>query len=155
MHKMTRIELEFISNIDMHLFMEKGMRGGLSFIAKRPSKANNKYMKCYDSGKESKYVIYLDANNLYGYAMSQYLPYSEFKWLNKKEVDRCDVDLIDESSSIGYILEVDLEYPDGLHKLHNDYPLAPEKFEISQNMLSKYCCDIADEYGIKLVEFIN
>ena len=107
-------------------------------------------MKCYDSDKESKYIMYLDANNLYGYTMSQYLPYSEFKRLNKKEVNRFDVDSIGENSSIGYILEVDLEYPSELHELHNDYPLAPEKVEPSQNMLSKYCCNIADEYGTKI-----
>ena len=72
---MTGIELELISDIDMHLFIEKGMRGGISYIAERHSKANNKYMKCYDSSKESKYITYLDANDLYGWAMSQYLPY--------------------------------------------------------------------------------
>ena len=67
------------------------MGGGISYIAKSPSKASNKYMKYYDSCKESKYITFLDANNLYGGAMSQYLPYSEFKWLNKKEVNRFDV----------------------------------------------------------------
>ena len=79
MLKMTGIESELISDIDMQLFNEKLMRGGISYIAKRHSKAINKYMKCYDSGKESKYITYLDANNLYGWAMSQYLPYSKFK----------------------------------------------------------------------------
>ena len=63
MLKMAGIELELISNIDMHLFVEKGMRGGISYISKRHSKANNKYMKCYDSSEESKYITYLDANN--------------------------------------------------------------------------------------------
>ena len=87
MLKMTRIELDLISDIDMHLFIEKGMRGGISYIAKRHSKANNKYMECYDSSKESKYITYLDANNLYGLTMYQYLPYSGFKWLNQKEID--------------------------------------------------------------------
>ena len=93
-------------------------------------------MKCYDSCRESKYIIYLDSNNLYGWEMSQYLPYSGFKWLNWKEIDRFDADSICENSSIGYILEVDINHPDGLHELHSDYPLAPEKVEISQNMLS-------------------
>ena len=79
MLKMTRIELDLISNIDMQLFIEKGMRGGISYIAKRHSKANKKYMRYYDSSKRSKYINYLDANNLYGWAMSQYLPYSGFK----------------------------------------------------------------------------
>ena len=82
--------------------------------------------------------------------MSQYLPYSEFKWLNQKEIDRFDVESIVENSSTGYIVEVDLNYPSQLHSMHNDYPLAPEKLEISQNKLSKYCCNIANEYGIKI-----
>ena len=69
----------------MHLFIEKGMRGGISCIAKRFSKVNNNYMQSYDEKKPSKYIMYLDANNLYGWAMSQYLLYSEFKWLNKKK----------------------------------------------------------------------
>ena len=66
MLKMTGIELELISDIDTHLFIEKGMRGGISYIAKRHSKANNKYMKCYDSSKESKFIMYLYAKKLYG-----------------------------------------------------------------------------------------
>ena len=69
MLKMTRIELDLISDIDMHLFIEKEMRSGISYIAKRHTKANNKYMECYDSSEESKYIIYLDANNLYGWAI--------------------------------------------------------------------------------------
>ena len=80
MLKMTGIKLDLISDIDMYLFTEKGMRGGVSFIAKRHSnKANNKYIKSYDSSKKSKYIIYLDANNLHGWAMSQLLPYGRFK----------------------------------------------------------------------------
>ena len=82
--------------------------------------------------------------------MIQYLPYGEFKWLSKKEIDKFDLNSIGENRSIGYILEVDLEYPSELHDLHSDYPLAPEKVEITQNMLSKYCSDIVDEYGIKI-----
>ena len=69
--------------------------------------------------------------------MSQYVPYSEFKWLNKKEISNFSLNSISESSFVGYILEVDLEYPSKLHELHNDYPLSPERLEISQNMLSK------------------
>ena len=86
MLKMTGIDLYLISDIDMHLFVEKGLSGGISCIAKRHSKPNNKCMKCYDSCKESIYVTYLDANNLYSVAMNQYLPYSGFKWLNRKEI---------------------------------------------------------------------
>ena len=113
------------------------MRRGISYISKRHCKANDKYMECYDISKESKYITYLDSNNLYGWEMSQYLPYSGFKWLNRKEIDRSDVNSIDKNSSIGYILELDLGYPSELHYLHNDYPLAPEKLEISQNNIAK------------------
>ena len=150
MLKMTTIELHLISEIDMHLFIKKGMRGGISYIAKRYSKSNNKYMDCYDSNEKSKYINYLDVNNLYGFAMSQYLPYSEFRWLNQKEISDFCLNSISENSSIGYVLEVDPEYPNELHELHNHYPLAPEKLEISQNMFSNYCFSIANEYGIKI-----
>ena len=152
MRKMTGIELELLLDIDINLFIEKGMRGVIVYIAKRHSKANNKYMTCYDGSEESKYIIYLDANNLYGWVMCQYLPYSAFKWLNQKE-SNFSWNLISENSLIGYILEVDLKYHGELHELHNDYPSAPEKFEISQNMLSNYCFNTANEYGIKIIGF--
>ena len=79
-------------------------------------------------------------NNLYGWAMSSYLPYSSFKWL--KNTDNFGGNSISEKSPIGYILEVDLEYPDELHVLHNDYPLAPEKLAIPYDMLSDYCKNV-------------
>ena len=75
---MTKIELELMTDIDMFQFTEKGMRGGISYIANRYGRANNKYMKEYDENKPSKYIMYLDANNLYGWAMSQYLPTGNF-----------------------------------------------------------------------------
>ena len=89
-------------------------------------------------------------NNLYDWAMSGYLPHGRFKWL--KNVDNFDVNSIGEESSIGYILEVDLKYPDKLHVLHNDYPLAPEKIGIPYDMLSDSYKRIADEYEIKVSE---
>ena len=76
-------------------------------------------------------------NNLYGWAMSEYLPYGGFKWL--KNVDKFDVMSVDEKSPIGYLVEVNLEYSDKLHELHNGYPLAPEKLAVSSDTLSKYC----------------
>ena len=87
-------------------------------------------------------------NNFYGWAMSKYLSYKGFKWL--KNFDQFDVISINEKNPIGYLLEVDLEYPDKLHELHNDYPLAPEKHAVSSDMLSKYCKKIADKYEIKV-----
>ena len=87
-------------------------------------------------------------NNLYGWAMSRYLPYGRFQWL--KNPDNFDVNSVSEKSPIGYVLEVYLEYPDKLHVLHNDYPLAPEKLAIPYDMLSDYCKKIVDEYEIKV-----
>ena len=147
MLKMTGVKLEKISDIDKYLFIEKGIRGRISYIAKRYAKANNKYMNDYDPKKPSTFITYLDMNNLYGWAMSEYLPYGGFKWL--KNVDEFDVISVSEKSPIGYFLEVDLEYPDELHELHNDYPLAPEKLAICSDMLSKYCKEI-DKYEIKV-----
>ena len=137
MLKMTGVGLEKMSDIDMYLFIEKGLRGGISYIAKRYAKANNKYMKDYDPKKPSKFISYLDMSNLYGWAMSSYLSYGEFK--SSKNVDGFDVNSISEKSPIGYILEVDLKYPDELHVLNNDCPLAPEKRAILYDMLSNYC----------------
>ena len=94
MLKMTEIEEKLISDIDTYLFIEKAMRGGISYIAKRHSKANNKYMKSYDSSKVSKFIMFLDANNLHSWTMSQYLPYSGFKWLIWEEIDRLDMNSI-------------------------------------------------------------
>ena len=89
------------------------------------------------SKKQSTFISYLDMNNLYGWAISEYPLYEGFKRL--KNNDKFDVMSINEKSSIGYFLEVDLEYPNKLHKLHNDYPLASEKLTVSCDMLSKYC----------------
>ena len=77
--KMTKTELEKISDPDKYMFFEKGMRGGVSYVNKRYSKANNKYCSDCDNKKPENYIIYLDMNNLYGQAMSQYLPYANFK----------------------------------------------------------------------------
>ena len=85
MLKMTGVKLEKISDIDKYLFIEKGLRGGISYIAKRYTKASNKYMKNYDSKKPSKYILYLDMSNLYGWAMSGYLAYVRFKWLKNDD----------------------------------------------------------------------
>ena len=147
MLKMTETKLELMSDVDMFQFIEKGMRGGISYIANRYGKANNKYMKEYDEKASSKYIMYLDANNLYGWAMSQYLPTGGFKWLNEKEVN---LSKYDDEFEKGLILEVDLEYPKELHDLHNDYPLAAEKIKVTENMLSPYCQKIAEQFGVKI-----
>ena len=148
MLKMTDIKLELMTDIDMFQFIEKGLRGGISYIANRYGKANNKYMKSYDEKAPSKYIMYLDANNLYGWAMSQYLPTGGFKWMKQEHIDKLDLSKYKEDSKKGLILEVDLEYPKELHNLHNDNPLGPEKVKVTEDMLSKYSKQIAEKYGI-------
>ena len=147
---MTGVKLEKISDIvsEKYLFIEKGLNGGISYIAKRYAKASKKCMTEYDSKKPSKLITYLDMNNLYDWAMSEYLPSEKFKWL--KNIDWFDVNSVSEKSPIGYILEVDLEYSDDLHVLHNDYPTAPEKLAIPYDMLSDFCKKVADKYEMKV-----
>ena len=103
-------------------------------------------MNDYDPRKQPTFISYM--NNLYGWAMSKYLPYERFKQL--KNVDEFDVMSINEKSLIGYLVEVDFEYPDKLNELHNVNPLAPEKLAVSSDMLSKYCKKIASKYEIKV-----
>ena len=91
MLKMTDIKLELIIDIDMFQFIEKGMRGGVSYIANHYGKENNKYIKEYDEKAPSKYMMYLDADNLYGWAMSQYLPTGGFRLLTEKEINKIDL----------------------------------------------------------------
>ena len=121
--KHSRVSLELLTDPDILLLFEKGIRGGISMISNRFGKANNKFMgEKYDPRSPSKYLAYLDANNLYGWAMMKPLPVGDFKWMNEKELGHW--------GDFPCILEVDLEYPRGLHDLHNDYPLAPERLKI-------------------------
>ena len=123
--KITGVELELLTDIDMLLMIEKGIRGGVSMISNRYAKANNKYMgDKFVASEISKYIMYLDANNLYGWAMSKPLPTHGFKWMKDSELEKWE--------KYSCILEVDLEYPKSLHDLHNDYPLAPEQIEVNK-----------------------
>ena len=130
MLKMTKINLELLSDVDKLLMIEKGIRGGISIISNRYGKANNKYMKDYNKKELSKYLMYLDANNLYGAAMSEKLPVHSFKWMTTQEIENIfNNQIVQVWEKTPCILEVDLEYPEKLHDLHNDYPLAPERVE--------------------------
>nr|XP_042902165.1 uncharacterized protein LOC122270103 [Parasteatoda tepidariorum] len=121
MLKTTEVEVELLTNYDMMLMLEKGTRRGISQCCNRYGRANNKYMKDYDKNKKSNYLMCLDANNLYGWAMSQYLPYGGFRWSNVSDVTQ-----VADDSDTGCIIECDLHYPAQLHNLHSDLPLAPE-----------------------------
>jgi len=109
----------------MLLMIETGIRGGVSMISTRYSKANNKHMKNFDPNQESKFIQYLDANNLYGWAMSQPLPLNNFEWMTENDLSNWRQ--FSDQEGKGCILEADLEYPKELHNLHNDLPLAPER----------------------------
>ena len=126
--KITGVELELLSDPDMLLMWERCIRGGISMISNRYGKANNKYMKGgFDKNKPSKYLIYLDANNLYGWAMSNKLPTHGFKWLTGGEIENLyENQVLQVWNKTSCILEVDLQYPEKMHNLHNDYPLCPE-----------------------------
>ena len=127
--KISKIILQLLTDPNMYLMVEAGIRGGISTITKRYAKANNPYMGSeYNPGEKTNYIMYLDANNLYGWAMSQPLPVDGFEWLPDclRWQDICGKD------GVGCILEVDLEYPKNLHDAHNEYPLAPESLEINK-----------------------
>ena len=155
-----------MSNIDQFQFIERGIRGDVSYICERYVKANNKYISDYDPTKPSTYITYLNANNLCGWAMSEDLPRGGFYWIpgeeidfSKKSISWFSLEEIDstekgiiwdltkksisldstEKTNKGLIFEVDLDYPEYLHDKHNDYPLAPESLEIKNYMLSDYC----------------
>ena len=123
----------------MPLMIEEGIRGGICHSIHRHARANNKYMKNYDENKESTYIQYLDANNLYGWAMSQKLPVNGFKWVNN-EINEEFIKNYDENSDKGYILEVDIKYPRKLHDLHSDLPFLPKRMKIDK--YKKLVCNL-------------
>ena len=147
MLKMTKIKLEFIvDSEDMYMFFEKGRRGGISYISNRYSKANYKYLNSYEPKQESKLIIYLDAHNLYGYAMSKFLPTSRSIWIDHE----FELNKYTSNTSKGWVLKVDLEYLKELRELHNDYPLALVKIEMKREMLFEYQLKIRDLYSIPI-----
>lgn len=137
MLKYTKIELELFTEVEMYEFCEKGIRGGLSQISKRHAVANNKYMSVYDPKKEDSYIVYLDANNLYGHSMSQYLPVRGFKW-NKEKWSNESIMNIGDGDKIGYKFKVDLRIPNSLHEHFNNYVPCPENIQIKKNDLNTW-----------------
>lgn len=148
--RVTGVKLELLTNPDMFLFFESGIRGGISTISKRYSRANNKYLANFNSSEPSKYIMYFDANNLYGWAMTQYLPVENFEWITQEEIASINVMNLADDGDVGYVFNVDLEIPTELHTLMNDYPLAPETIIIQPEMLSEYSKNLAKNYNRKL-----
>ena len=125
----------------MLIMFEEGTRGGMCQATYRYAKANNKYMKNYDKNKESSFLIYDDANNLYGFAMCKKLPVSDFKWVDDLSIFTEDfIKNYDENSDKGYILEVDVKYPEKIRMLHSDLAFLPERMKI--NKCTKLTCTI-------------
>jgi hypothetical protein len=159
----TDVKMSVFNNtqLDMHLFTEKGLRGGICLISNRYARANNKYISSYNPDEKSSYIMYLDANNLYGYAMIQSLPIDDFKWADPSIFTADYITNISDDSDTGCLLEVDLEYPKEIHDLHNDYPCAPESLAVTDNMLSEYSKQLKSKLSLgtsnikKLVPNLN
>lgn len=143
----TKVKLELISDVEMYQMIEKGIRGGLAQCSLRYAKANNKYLSTFDKNEPNTFLIYLDCVNLYGFAMMQKLPMNDFKYLDEQEIANFNVLNISKNSSVGYILEVDLNYPQNIHDDHSDLPFAAEKFaplgsrnkKLIANLYAKHC----------------
>ncbi|XP_031633841.1 uncharacterized protein LOC116347406, partial [Contarinia nasturtii] len=159
MLKYTRVQIELFTDVDMIYFIESSIRGGIAQVSHRYAKANNRYMnEKFDPNTPENYIMYFDANNLYGHAMSQSLPIGDYQWVennNNKIIDDYDANDEDAKSEKwlysqpdaimnlpddgqhGYIFEVDLHYPESLHDMHNDFPLCAEKRRLPDDAMLK------------------
>ena len=175
-------KIELLTDHDKYLFFESGIRGGLSQISKRHATANNKYMSNYNEKLEDEYILYLDANNLYGYSMCQYLPKGDFKWsTNEKFLINKNIEFkdhenlksyilnIEDNANIGYTFDINLTYnqvdkygnyskklTEQIHDLHNNYALACENKSIKKEMLNEWQQEDYKESNIsKLITNFN
>ena len=157
--KETKVELELLTDIDMHLFFEKGLRGGVSMVSKRFAKANNPqcpdHNETTNTSKPNNWIMYLDANNLYGWAMQQMLPVGGFTWCEDSPDFLNEILATPDDAAEGFLLEVDLEYPEHLHDAHNDYPLAPETLSVREDWLSDYQRLLVNQLGSKFTECVK
>lgn len=151
MLKQTHVQVELFTDIDKMLFVEKGVRGGISQCSKRHSEANNEYMGTdYDKNKLSKYLMYFDVNNLYGWAMTQPLPISDYSWISTDfyeniEEFESNVLKIPDDAEYGFMFEIDIEYPQNLHDLHNDYPFCSEHLNVGNSSQKKLVLTLHDK----------
>ena len=142
--KKTNFELELLTDYEMRLMVEEGIRGGICHGMQHYAKGNNKYMKDYDKKKKLSYIQYLDANNLYGKAMTETLPVRGFRWMDDiSEIDEDFVKDYDKNNNKGYILDVDVDYPNKLQNLHSDLPFLLERMII--NNTKKLVCNLNDK----------
>ena len=144
--KHTKVKLDLIQEEDMYLMVESGIRGKISTISNRYSRANNPLVEGYNPQKPTTFITYFDANNLYGASQSEPLPVGDFRFLTPEEISQLDFHSIPEDSPTGYIVKCDLKYPDELHSIHSDHPLAPEHLTVTRDMLSPFAQKLADEH---------
>ena len=142
----TRVNYELLSDTAMHYMVDEGIRGGVAMITTRFARANNPLVPGFDQTKPTSWIKGLDANNLYGWAMSQYLPLSDFEWLEPAEILKIDWLAQKDEQEFGYILCADLVYPQVLHDKHNDYPMAPERMQIQPTMISETQVKLRAQY---------
>jgi len=146
--KKTDARLDLITDGDMYLTIESGIRGGISGVSRRYARANNPLLPChYDIGLPTSYLTYLDCNSLYATCQMEPLPVGDFQFLSQNDVDKFDLFAVDAYGEIGYILDVDLHYPQHLHDEHNDYPLAANHLLITKDMLSPILLDMLENTG--------
>ena len=142
--KKAGVELEYLTDNDMLIMFAEGTQGGMCQVTYRYNKTNNKYMKNYDKNKESSFLIYDDANNLYGWSMCKKLPVSDFKWIDVLSIFTEDfIKNYDEEDDTGYLFVVDVEYPKNLYKLHSDLSFLLERMKT--NKCTKLVCNIQDK----------
>ena len=151
--KQTKIRLELLTDIDMLMFIDSGLMGGVALVSTQYAKANNPRLEeNWDPNQKQKYIFVVDCTNQYGLSMMQYLPVDGFKWIDWTLSTQEWVEFLkkqEDEQEKGYFFEVDLHYPRHLHDLHDQYPLAPEHLTIKKQMLSPYQQKLGEELGLK------
>jgi hypothetical protein len=145
----TGVRLELLTKIDELLFIERGIRGGVSYICNRYAHSNIPHSRDYSPDADTSFISYIDCNNLYGLAQTQPLPISDFSFLNETEMKAIDIMNVEDDADFGYILEVDLDYPAALHDYHSDYPLCPEHLLVTADMLSERQRELLKKFDLK------
>ena len=150
----TEAKLEIPTDPDIHIFIDKGIRGGISFVGNPHAKAFNKYITKTNESNEEDYIMFFDVNNQYGAAMSEYLPTDGFEWdlsFNNMSVEEQTefILALKDDSPTGYIFQCDLEYPHNLHDLHDKFPMCPENLTIKDEWLSTYQMEMKKSFQIK------
>ena len=149
--KITGVSLQLITDPDIYLMIESGIRGGLSYVSQRYARANAPSLPDYRPEEPTSYLVYFDANSLYATCQTMSLPVGDFRFLSQAEIDSFDVNTIDRDSPVGYVIEADLGYPTHLHRSHNEFPLAPEHLEVTEEMLSPTLVEILEKVGLQHV----